>query len=185
MNGTADPRMCTTASPTISLIYARSLNHCIGDNGEVPWCLPDDYTHFEKTTIGKPVIMGRRTYEDHKSALPGCLNIVVSTQQNYQAAEGIELLHSLPDAIDLANQNSKEIFVIGGVGLFNLAISKANTVYETVVDATISGDTVLPSYDFSRWNTELLQSHPIDKHHKFAFKIYRHHRQHLNPIDSA
>ncbi|MFT5767683.1 MAG: dihydrofolate reductase [Halioglobus sp.] len=81
--------------------------------------------------------MGRKTYEDHRSALPGCLNIVVSTQQDYQTAEGIELVHSLPDAIDLANENSHDIFA---------------------------------------WNTELLQNHPIDKHHQFAFKVYRHHR---------
>ena len=163
---------------TISLIYARSLNHCIGDNGGIPWCLPDDYAHFEKTTVGKPIIMGRRTYEDHESVLPGCLNIVVSKQQGYQAAEGIELVQSLPDAIDLASENSDEIFVIGGVGLLSLALSEANTVYETIVDTTISGDTVLPNFDFSDWNTELLQNHPIDKQHEFAFKVYRHHRQH-------
>jgi dihydrofolate reductase len=64
----------------ISLIYARSLNHCIGNKGQIPWHLPDEFTHIENTTMGKLVIMGRKPYEDHASALPGCLNIVISKQ---------------------------------------------------------------------------------------------------------
>lgn len=165
------------ADSSISLIYARSLNHCIGDNGAVPWSLPDDYAHFENTTFGKPVIMGRKTYEDHESVLPGCLNIVVSKQHAYPVAQGIELVQSLPDAISLASEKSDEIFVIGGAGLLSLAFLKASTVYETIVDTTISGDTVLPNFDFSAWNTQLLQNHSIDQHHEFAFRVYRHHRQ--------
>lgn len=160
----------------ISLIYARSLNHCIGDKGRVPWSLPDDYSHFENTTSGNPIIMGRKTYEDHTSVLPGCLNIVVSAQRDYQTVKGIELVHSLADAIDLANKLSDDAFVIGGVGLFTAALSAASTVYETVVDTAIIGDAVLPDFDFSDWGTELLQNHPIDKQHDFAFKIYRHYR---------
>ena len=160
----------------ISLIYARSLNHCIGDKGRVPWHLPGDHSHFINTTFGKPIIMGRRTYEDHKSVFPGRLNIVVSTQRDYQTVAGIELLHSLVDAIDLANKNNNEVFVIGGVSLFTAALSTASTVYETVVDTELAGDTVLPKFDFGDWSTELLQDHLIDSHHDFAFKIYRHRR---------
>ena len=61
-----------------SLIYARSVNHCIGDNGRIPWHLLNEFSHFENSTMGKPVIMGRKTYEDHKSALPGRRNIVIA-----------------------------------------------------------------------------------------------------------
>jgi dihydrofolate reductase len=165
-----------TRYATVSLIYARSLNYCIGDNGGLPWCLPNEYAHFEKTTAGKAVVMGRKTYEDHESVLPGCLNIVVSKQQAYPVAEGIELVQSLPDALDLASKHSDEIFVIGGADLLNLAFSKADTVYETIVDTRISGDTVLPKFDFSDWNTELLQSHPVDTQHEFGFKVYLHQR---------
>jgi dihydrofolate reductase len=161
----------------MSLIYARSLNHCIGHKGAVPWDLPDDYSHFENRISGKPIIMGRRTYEDHKSVLPACLNIVVSRQRDYQIVEGIKLAHSLPDAIDLANQTSSEIFVIGGVALFTAALATASRVYETVVEMELAGDTVLPYFDFSTWSTELLQVHPIDERHDFPFKIYRHYRQ--------
>jgi dihydrofolate reductase len=174
--GNASHKPPRAAYASVSLIYARSLNHCIGDNGGLPWCLPDDYAHFERTTVGKPVIMGRKTYQDHESVLPGCLNIVVSKQQAFPVPEGIKRVPSLPEALDLASKTSNEIFVIGGAGLLNLALSKADTVYETIVDTTISGDTVLPNFDFSDWNTELLQSHPVDKQHAFAFKVYRHRR---------
>jgi dihydrofolate reductase len=166
--------LCATICPMISLIYARSLDHCIGDNGHVPWYLPDDYSHFENTTLGKPIIMGRRTYEDHRSVLSGCLNIVISSQLNYLTVEGVELVHSLADAIDLANNNSDDVFVIGGVTVFSAVLTIASNVYETVVETELAGDTVLPNMDFGDWESELLQDHPIDDRHEFAFKIYRH-----------
>ena len=161
----------------ISLIYARSLDRCIGNNGQVPWHLPNEFAHFESITMGRPIIMGRKTYEDHESALPGRLNIVISTQQDYKTVEGVELVHSLYDAIALGKSKSEHIFVIGGVSIFTAALPNAGTVYETIVDAEITGDAVLPVFDFSDWDTELLQDHPIDKHHEFAFKVYRHKRR--------
>lgn len=160
----------------ISLIYARSLNHCIGNRGRIPWHLPDDFAHFECTTQGKPIIMGRKTYEDHQSALPGRLNIVVSRQPGYATADGVVLEHSLDSAIELASAESGEIFVIGGVSFFTAALPDTQTVYETIVDTKIAGDTVLPDFDFDSWDTQLLQNHPVDEHHEFAFTIYRHHR---------
>ena len=160
----------------ISLIYARSLDHCIGDRGIIPWHLPDDFAHFENTTSGKPIIMGRKTYEDHNSALPDRLNIVISSQDDYQTAPGVVLMHSLHEALTYTQQQSKDVFVIGGVSFFNAALPLATVVYETIVDATIAGDTILPDYDFSDWASTLLQDHPIDEDHQFAFKIYRHQR---------
>ena len=101
---------------TVSLIYARSENHCIGDAGRIPWRLPDDFAHFKRTTMGKPILMGRKTYEDHESALPGRLNVVITRQADYQPAEGVVVAGSLEDAIELAERESDEVFVIGGVG---------------------------------------------------------------------
>ena len=91
---------------TLSLIYARSLNHCIGKAGRIPWHLPDEFGHFKRTTLGKPIIMGRKTYEDHESALPGRLNIVISRTANYPVVEGIALAQDLEQAMDLAYQDS-------------------------------------------------------------------------------
>ena len=161
----------------LSLIYARSLDHCIGDEGRVPWHLPDDYAHFENMTMGKPIIMGRRTYEDHHSALPGRFNIVVSTQPDYRAADGVTVVASLCEAIKLAGTRNTEIFIIGGAYFFTTALPYAARVYETVVEAEISGDTVLPAVDFSQWTTKLLIDHPIDEKHDFVFKVYRHSRE--------
>ena len=121
--------------------------------------------------------MGRKTYEDHKSLLPGRLNIVISTRHDYEVADGVELVHSLYDACELAKQKNDDFFIIGGVGLFIAALPNAHTVYETVIDAHINGDTVLPEFEFDNWDTELLQDHSIDEHHEFSFRIYRHERR--------
>ncbi|MFT5484093.1 MAG: dihydrofolate reductase [Halieaceae bacterium] len=160
----------------LSLIYARSLDHCIGDQGRVPWHLPNEFAHFESTTMNKPIIMGRKTYEDHYSVLPGRFNIVVSTQRGYKAIDGVTVVPSLSDAIKLAKTQDTEVFVIGGVNFFAAALPYATHVYETVIEAKIGGDTVLPTFDFNHWNTKLLIDHPIDDQHEFAFRSYRHSR---------
>jgi dihydrofolate reductase len=158
----------------VSLIYARSLDHCIGDKGKIPWNLPDEFAHFQTTTMGKPIIMGRKTYEDHSCELPGRLNIVITTNENYQCAPGVKLVASLEAAIELGSAHSDELFVIGGVTIFGAALPLAHTVYETIVEAKIAGDTVLPAFDFSRWSTTLIEHHLADPRHKFAYRIFSH-----------
>ncbi len=156
----------------LALIYARSENHCIGKDGRIPWRLPDEFAHFKRTTMGRPIIMGRKTYEDHQSALPGRLNIVVTRDRGYQPAEGVEVAHTLESAIARAEQQHRDggpVFVIGGVGLFQRAFEQAGTVYETVVHASIDGDTYLPPFDFSGWTSNVIESHPADDRHAFAW----------------
>ena len=160
----------------LSLIYARSLNRCIGKDGRIPWHLPDEFGHFKKTTLGKPIIMGRKTYEDHKSVLPGRRNIVISRQPDYSAVEGIELAGSLESAIAMAGETSDEIFVIGGVHFFVAAMPLADCIYETVVQANIEGEAKLPTFDLSGWKTSLLGEHDIDERHAYAYKMYKHQR---------
>ena len=160
----------------LSMIYARSENGCIGKNGKIPWHLPDDFAHFKHTTMGKPIIMGRKTYEDHESALPGRLNVVVSRQKDYRAKVGIEVVSSLEEAIEIAYRNNNEIFLIGGVPFFSYGYANCDVVYETIVEATIKGDAFLPDFDYSHWRSELLSEHPIDETHRFSFKIYKHTR---------
>lgn len=165
----------------LSLIYARSRNHCIGKSGQIPWRLPADFAHFKQTTMGKPIIMGRKTYEDHESALPGRLNIVVTGQRDYRAAPGIVLAHSLRQALEIGWQENPEIFVIGGVQFFVEALPRADIVYETVVDTEIEiedgVDAVLPAFDFSGWLSERLYSQQVDERHAHAFEVYRHRRE--------
>jgi dihydrofolate reductase len=170
--------------PNISLIYARSENGCIGKDGRLPWHLPEDFAHFKRTTLGKPILMGRKTYEDHSSALPGRLNVVITRNRQYRAAPGVRVAHSLEDAIDLAYRQtgSREVFVIGGTLFFNAALPMASDVYETVVHTTIDGDAYLKTYDFTDWKTTTLLEHPADDKHAHAFTIYHHTRQAASPF---
>lgn len=160
----------------LAIIYARSLNHCIGIDGGLPWSLPDEYAHFNATTVGSPVIMGRRSFEDHEGALPGRLNIVVSRDKEYAVSDDILLASSLAQAIQLAAAAHTTYFVIGGAGLISEALPLADTVFETVIDADIEGDTFLSPMDFSDWSTKLLDEHSIDGQHPFEFQLYRHTR---------
>jgi len=154
-------------------IYARSENRVIGRDGRIPWRLPDDFAHFKRTTMGRPIIMGRKTYEDHESALPGRLNLVVTSNAGYEAAEGVVVAASLDEAIGRAARQSDLAFIIGGVGLFEQTFERVQTVYETIVHTEIDGDAVLPAFDFNGWRCDVLEEHPADDRHRYAFTIKR------------
>lgn len=156
----------------LSLIYARSLDYCIGKAGQIPWHLPDEFAHFKRTTRHCVVIMGRRTYEDHNTLLPERINIVVTTAPAYQAAAGILLARSFQEALELANVEGREIFVVGGVRLFEMSFPLAERVYETVVHTMIpDGDTFVPPFDFTGFRHEVLEHHPADARHAFSFEV--------------
>lgn len=159
--------------PALAHIYARSENRVIGADGRIPWRLPDDFKHFKQTTMGCPIIMGRKTYEDHESALPGRLNLVVTRDTSYQCAEGVEVVQSLEGAIARAGEVNDRAFIIGGAGLFEQTFERVQTVYETVVHAEIDGDAVLPVFDFTGWNCEVMREHPADERHAYAFTVRR------------
>jgi len=161
------------STPKLAHIYARSENRVIGRDGRIPWRLPDDFKHFKQTTMGCPIIMGRKTYEDHESALPGRLNIVVTRDPGYRACEGVEVAGSLEQALERAGRESDLAFIIGGVGLFEQTFDRVDTVYETIVRAQIEGDAVLPDFDFTGWTCEILQEHPADARHAYAFTVRR------------
>lgn len=160
---------------SISIIYARSLNHCIGRVGGLPWDLPEEFKHFNRTTMGHSIVMGRRSYEDHQSNLAGRLNIVVSSNRDYQLAKGVRLADSLQGAIQLGFEYSKAVFVIGGVELIVAAMNLSDTtiVYESIVDTHCDGDTFLPAFDFSHWESTLISRHAADTQHAFGFEVWQ------------
>ena len=158
----------------IALIYARSQNYCIGNHGGLPWHLPDDLAFFEQVTLACPVIMGRRTYDEGRAPLPYRLNIVVSRSRQQPVAEGVILADSLALALDHASHHAPRAFVIGGVGLYVEALPLATIVFETLVHADVSGDTIIPAFDFSDWKTKRLLTHEVDARHGHAFSIFRH-----------
>ncbi|WP_317931310.1 dihydrofolate reductase [Halioxenophilus sp. WMMB6] len=161
----------------INVIFARSKNHCIGKEGSLPWHLPKEYAHFKRTTLGHPIIMGRKTYEDHNSVLPGRLNIVITRQADYQALPGIVLVATLEEAIEVAKKESDEIFIIGGVEFFTRGYAIADRVFETVVDVEVAGDAYLPPFDFSQWQTQVLLDSEPDERNALHFIAYEHTRR--------
>jgi dihydrofolate reductase len=156
----------------LSLIYARAENRCIGVGGKLPWRLPDEFAHFKRTTMGRPIIMGRRTFEDHRSVLPGRTNIVLTRRHEF-SFDGLVIARDLDEALRPYRDSDGEVFVIGGAGLFAEAFPHARRVYETVVHATIDGDTFLPEFDFTGWSATVLERHPADARHAHAFTITR------------
>ena len=166
---------------TLALIYARSENRCIGADGGLPWRLPDDFAHFKRTTMGCPILMGRRTYEDHDNVLPGRTNVVLTRQPDFKAKPGLLVRRDLDAALAEFAPGSdanpgETVFVIGGAGLFAEAFPQADRVYETIVHAEVEGDTFLPDFDFTDWHTTLLDEHPADARHPHAFTILQHDR---------
>jgi dihydrofolate reductase len=161
---------------SLSIIYARSQNHCIGHQGRVPWQLPAEYASFDAITHGHAIIMGRKSYEDHQCELPQRLNIVVSRRQNYAVAEGVILVSSLDAALATAHKHVRQAFIIGGVSLILASMQRATDVFETVVDAHVDGDTFLPSQDFSQFTQKVLLHKGVDADHPYSFTVNHYQR---------
>lgn len=150
----------------VSIIVARARNGVIGRQGALPWHLPADLRHFRETTMGKPVIMGRRTWESIGRALPGRRNIVVTRQQAYRPA-GAEAVSSWDAAMALAG-NVPEVMVIGGAALYREALPYARRIYLTDVHAAVEGDTSFPDLDAGEWREVERRAMPPDDRHGWA-----------------
>jgi dihydrofolate reductase len=123
--------------PAISMIVARSRNHVIGRDNQMPWKISADLQFFKRVTMGHPVIMGRKTWESIGRPLPGRRNIVVSRNADYEL-KGAELASSLDDALNQLSE-APRVFVIGGEQLFKQAFAKADRLYITEIDIDIDG----------------------------------------------
>ena len=136
--------------PAISMIVARSRNHVIGRDNQMPWKISADLQFFKRVTMGYPVIMGRKTWESIGRPLPGRRNIVVSRNANYEAAGG-ELASSLDAALNQLNE-APRVFVIGGEQLFTQAFDKADRLYITEIEMDVQGgDTFFEIPNESAW----------------------------------
>jgi len=135
--------------PAISMIVARSRNHVIGKDNQMPWKISADLQFFKKVTMGYPIIMGRKTWESIGRPLPGRRNIVVSRNVNYLAL-GAELVGSLEQALDSLKE-FKRVFVIGGQQLFNQAFPLADELFITEIELQVDGDTYFEIPDPSDW----------------------------------
>lgn len=140
-------------------------NGVIGREGEMPWKLSTDLKRFKAETMGKPVVMGRKTFESIGRPLPGRLNIVVTRNPDWRA-EGVETVRSLDDALALARVRGRcmaaadEICVVGGGEIYRQAIDRADRLHVTHVLASIDGDTRFPAIDPVRWRAVESEDHP-------------------------
>lgn len=139
----------------IALIAAMATNRVIGRNNNLPWHLPNDLKYFKQATMGKPIMMGRKTFESIGRPLPGRTNIVITRDQSY-SAEGIRIVHSIDEALALAESialldGAKELMVIGGEQLYQAILPRAQRLYLTHVYAEVKGDAWFPVVDFDQW----------------------------------
>lgn len=129
----------------ISLIVAHDENRVIGYQNDLPWYLPGDLKYFKEMTMGKPMIMGRKTYDSIGRPLPGRRNIVITRNEDF-TAEGIEVVGSLEEALALV-EGEEEVMIIGGAQIFEQSMAIADRLYITFIDHSFKGDTYFPSYE--------------------------------------
>lgn len=134
----------------ISMIAAMTPDRVIGINNSLPWKLPADMKWFRQNTMGKPIIMGRKTFESFGAKpLPGRQNIIISRDQNYQAI-GCDVVHSIGEAIALV-ESTEEVMIIGGATFYEQMLPLAQRLYLTYVDANVAGDAWFPEFDLKDW----------------------------------
>ena len=154
----------------LSLIAAVAENGVIGAKGALPWHLPDELAHFKRTTLGKPILMGRRTFVSLGRPLPGRQNVVLSRDPEF-AARGCLVARDLDEALGL-HSTAPEQVVIGGASLYEEALPRAQRIYLTRVHASPPGDVWFPKLDPGQWGESLVAEHPADARHAHAYSIY-------------
>lgn len=156
----------------IALIVATDLDGVIGRDNDLPWRLPADLRRFRKLTMGKPILMGRKTHDSIGLALPGRRNIVITRQLDYRAAEGCEVVHSFEAALEAAGEDTEEVMVIGGAAIYAEALPQADRLYLTTVQAHVEGDTYFPELDLARWSERSREECPADDKNSYSH-LYR------------
>jgi len=160
----------SAAVPRIALIAALDRNHAIGRDGDMPWHLPADLKRFKALTLGKPILMGRKTALSIGRALPGRRNLVLTRQPEAPYADQ-EVVTSLDAAIN-ACVGADELMVIGGGEIYALTLPRATRLYLTWIDTEAADpDTFFPAFDLAGWTETLRIEHPADAQHKYSFSF--------------
>jgi dihydrofolate reductase len=151
----------------LTIVVAAAENGVIGRGNQLPWRLPDDLQRFKQLTLGKPVIMGRKTYDSIGKPLPGRTNIVISRQPGL-AIEGCVVVNSLNAAL-VAARGAPEAMLVGGAQLYRSALTMVKKIHLTRVHADVAGDTLFPILDPQQWRETIVGTHPADERHAHAF----------------
>ncbi len=158
--------MSGSGQKTVTLIVAVADNGVMGRDNALPWHLPDDLKRFKRLTMGKPMVMGRKTFESIGKPLPGRLNIVVTRDTNYRH-EGVKVVHGTDQALEAA-ADAPEVMVIGGAELFRLFLPSASRIHLTRVHANVDGDVIWPALDTRQWEVIERERHEADERHAHA-----------------
>ena len=163
----------------LCLIAAVAENGVVGNNNSLPWHLPADLQYFKHKTLGKPIVMGRKTFESIGRPLPGRTNIVVSRNKSYAAA-GVEVVDSLESSLTLASDialtdGQEDLMVIGGAAIYAAALPLAQCLYITEVHGEVEGDAYFPAVDWSQWREVSRQRHtaPEPDGYDYSFVVYQ------------
>ncbi len=148
------------------MIVAVAANGVIGRDGELPWHLPEDLKHFKRLTLGKPVVMGRKTWESIGRPLPGRHNVVITRTPGY-SADGASVANSPDAAIELL-AGEPEIMIIGGGAIYRAFLEHASRIYLTEVDTEVEGDATFPGLG-EEWQHVSRESHAADERHAYAY----------------
>ncbi|MDQ0215841.1 dihydrofolate reductase [Oikeobacillus pervagus] len=157
---------------TISFIWAMDNEGSIGKNNTLPWRLPEDLKFFKETTLGHPIVMGRKTFESIGKPLPGRENIILTRDQNYQQP-GCTVLHSVEDVIKLSTK-TKELFITGGAEVFGLFLPYVDRLYVTKINETFGGDTFFPTINWNEWTLTSTRKGPKNEKnpYDYQFEVY-------------
>ena len=153
---------------SITLIAAMGKNRAIGLDGRMPWHLPAELQHFKQATMGKTIVMGRKTWQAIGRPLPGRQNIVVSRDTGF-VADGADLACSLESAVE--KSESDEIMIIGGGQLYELALPLAQRMILTLIEIEPGADTWFPSWEKQQWSQAGEQCFPVDSNNELAYRI--------------
>jgi dihydrofolate reductase len=161
----------TQSRPVLALVVAIAENGVIGNANRLPWHLPADLKHFKSVTLGKPMLMGRKTFESIGKALPGRRNLVMTRGRPIDAA-GVETVKSVEEAL-VAAREADELMVIGGAEIFRICLPRAQRIYLTRVHAPIAGDTRFPPVDWNEWRSVERNVQPADEKNTYAMTFLR------------
>lgn len=151
----------------ISLVTAMANNGVIGRDNRLPWHLPADLQHFKSLTMGKPILMGRNTWESLPGLLPGRRHIVVTRNEAY-VAPGAEVVHSVEEAL-AAVEGEPEIMIVGGSHFYAEMLPRAHRLYLTLVDAEVEGDAQFPEIDWQEWQEVARENHSADEKNAYDY----------------
>jgi len=151
----------------ISLVVAVADNGVIGSNNTLPWRLPNDLQRFKAITMGKPIVMGRKTYDSIGKALPGRQNIVITRRSDLIIA-GCTVVTSVDAALQCTSE-SDEVMIIGGAEIYRSALPHAQRIYLTQVHADIQGDAEFPQLSTNEWREVAREHHAADERHAHAY----------------